>query len=72
MMALARVQAIYAGECTWDDFVAEFSATDDPPIVALVHLAGLEPDMASPTDREAYRAELERAVLKLEAATAAP
>jgi ribosomal 50S subunit-associated protein YjgA (DUF615 family) len=71
--AFARVQAIYAGEATWDDFLAQFADTDDPPIADLVRLLRLEPEPSGPSAvrdsaYRAYRAAVERAVTRLEAA----
>jgi hypothetical protein len=76
LQAFARVEAVYAGEATWDDFATEFTDAVDPPIADLVRLIRLEPErgglagVPESAYRE-YRSQLERAVLRLEAAAGA-
>lgn len=75
--AFARVEAIYAGEATWDDFLVEFADTEDPPIADLVRLLRLEPERGGPLGvrdaaYRAYRTAIERAVTQLGAAASTP
>jgi hypothetical protein len=71
LKATLCIREIYAGEQTWDDFVTQFEDSPDPLIADIVRLIRFAPESADADTNRAYRAQLERAVLKLESAASA-